>query len=233
MFYFSPYLVIDGGSKGIIVASFLVFSGLFAVSLVVGRLWCGWICPMGGCQEYAAALLRDRRARGGRLNLIKFFIWVPWIAGIVAAFVAAGGVKSVQPFYHFDYGVTVATWQNIPFVVVIVAVLVVLVVTTGRRGFCHYACWISPFMITGRKISNAAGAPALRLLADSQLCVDCLKCAGICPMSLDVNALVRGGSMEDPECNLCGECADVCPREVFSYVFRRPVKIRDRGPGAY
>jgi len=35
-------------------------------------------------------------------------------------------------------------------------------------------------------------------------------------------ALVKGGSMEDPECNLCGECADSCPKKVISYRFGRP-----------
>jgi ferredoxin-type protein NapH len=228
MFYFSPYLVIDGGSHGLIVASFLVFSALFLVSLVVGRLWCGWLCPMGGCQEYSASLIRDKRARGGRYNWIKFFIWVPWLAGIILAFIKAGGIKSVQPFYHFDYGVTVATWQNIFFVLAIVVLLVVLVVTTGRRGFCHYVCWISPFMIVGRKISNTARFPGLRLLANSDLCIDCKKCTQICPMSLDVNALVKRGSMEDSECNLCGECADSCPKDVLSYRFCRPVRAEKR-----
>jgi polyferredoxin len=118
--------------------------------------------------------------------------------------------------------------RNIPFVLVIVSLLVVLVVTTGRRGFCHYACWISPFMIVGRKISNTVGLPGLRLIADPDLCIDCKKCTDICPMSLDVNALVKRGSMEDSECNLCGECVDSCPKGVLSYRFRRPVRAKGK-----
>ena len=38
-------------------------------------------------------------------------------------------------------------------------------------------------------------------------------------MSLDVNGMVHAGTMENDECILCGECVDVCPKDVIRYTF--------------
>jgi polyferredoxin len=48
------------------------------VSLFLGRAFCGWVCPGAGIQEWCFTV-NDKKARGGRLNWIKYFIWVPWI----------------------------------------------------------------------------------------------------------------------------------------------------------
>lgn len=70
-------------------------------------------------------------------------------------------------------------------------------------------------MILGRRIRNLARWPSLRLQADASKCIDCLRCTSECPMSLEVNRMVRAGDMEHSECILCGTCADVCPKGVI------------------
>ena len=39
--YFSPYVIIDGASQGIVNGSFISFALMFLSALFVGRLWCG------------------------------------------------------------------------------------------------------------------------------------------------------------------------------------------------
>ena len=74
-------------------------------------------------------------------------------------------------------------------------------------------------MILGRKLRNAANWPSLRLRANKEACISCKKCTTNCPMSLDVNAMVHEGTMENSECVLCGSCVDVCPKDVLRYSF--------------
>jgi ferredoxin len=38
-------------------------------------------------------------------------------------------------------------------------------------------------------------------------------------MSLDVNAMVQFGKMENAECILCGTCVDNCARNAIRYSF--------------
>jgi polyferredoxin len=218
MNFVSPYLIIDGGARGIVTGSFIAFALMFASALFFGRLWCAWVCPGAGLME-AAFMVNNRPAPGGRLNWIKWFIWVAWIAIIVVAVVSAGGYHSVQPLYMTESGISVdAPLKYITYYLVLALILLPSYIA-GRRGFCHYFCWMSPFMILGRKTRNALRLPALHLTARTEDCRNCKSCTFNCPMSLDVNAMVQAGRMENSECILCGSCVDVCATSVIRYAF--------------
>lgn len=79
---------------------------------------------------------------------------------------------------------------------------------------------MAPFMIIGRKISNAFKIPSLRLIAEKEKCVSCKQCNQKCPMSLDVEQMVQKGDMENTECILCGECSDNCKQKVICYSYK-------------
>lgn len=64
IYYFSPYLIIEGAFQGILVGSGLVFISLFLLSIVFGRLFCGWLCPAAGLQE-AVVIANDSRMMKG------------------------------------------------------------------------------------------------------------------------------------------------------------------------
>jgi polyferredoxin len=218
MNFVSPYLIIDGSARGVITGSFLVFALMFASAIFLGRLWCAWVCPGAGLME-AAFMVNNRPAPGGRLNWIKWFIWVPWVTLIVVAAVSAGGYRSAQPLYMTETGISVdAPLKYITYYLVLALILLPSYLA-GRRGFCHYFCWMSPFMILGRKTRNVLHVPALHLTAQIEDCRNCKQCTFDCPMSLDVNAMVQAGRMENTECILCGSCVDVCSSNVIHYAF--------------
>jgi ferredoxin-type protein NapH len=216
--YFSPYVIIDGASQGIVNGSFISFALMFLSALFVGRLWCGWGCPAGGLQEICLAI-NDRPARGGRFNWIKWAIWIPWLSIIAMLAIRAGGYRAVNVFHLTDSGISVDRPEGYVIYYTVVGLLVVLSLTAGRRAGCHYICWMAPFMILGRKLRNLFRWPSLRLKAKTDDCIDCKRCTAMCPMSLDVNGMVQNGDMENSECILCGSCVDVCPQDVIGYSF--------------
>ena len=89
----------------------------------------------------------------------------------------------------------------------------------GRRSFCQHLCWITPFMILGRKFRNLLNLPSLKLEKTNNSCTNCHMCAKNCLMSLDVELMVKTNKMENPECILCGTCADVCRKECIRLKF--------------
>jgi len=224
LYYFSPALILDAAAKGIVNASFIAFGLLFASALLLGRLWCGWVCPAGALQELAAPI-NDRITPGGKFNWVKWAVWIPWVGGIAALAMAAGGYHAIDPFYHFEGGVTLALpvetdgppWYMVYYVVV--GLFLALAVAFGRRAGCHTICWMAPFMILGRRARNLVGWPALRLRAEPDLCTGCQTCSRNCPMSLDVQRMVRSGHMEEGECILCASCVDGCPGGAIRFSF--------------
>jgi polyferredoxin len=217
-YYFSPYLIIDGASQGIITGSLLIFTLLFITALVIGRLFCGWLCPAGGLQRLCCKI-NNKKFKVGKRDWIKYIIWAPWISIILVMFIRAGGIKSVQLFYQTYYGVSVSDMYSLIIFLIITGLIAIIAILSGKRGFCHTVCWMAPFMIIGRKIRNIINYPSLRLRVDAEKCVDCKTCSNNCPMSLDVNEMVKRGTMENSECILCGTCVDVCPNNVIRYSF--------------
>lgn len=217
-YYLSPYLIIAGGSEGIIAGSFISFLGMFIGSLFLGRLFCGWLCPGGAIQELTLRV-NGKNYNGKKRNLIKYFIWAPWISIVIIVFLQSGGVKAVDPFYQTYYGISISDITSAITFLVFFLLIAGVSLAAGKRAFCHSGCWMAPFMIIGRKIRNAGKWPSLQLVADKDKCTSCHTCSKNCSMSLDVNSMVQSGSIEDSECILCGSCVDICPRNAIRYSF--------------
>lgn len=217
IYYFSPILIIMGALEGIITGSFILFASQFLLSLLFGRIYCGWLCPVAGVQE-ACFRANDRQVGGYRW--IKFLIWVPWIAGIVLAFRAANGFTTVSPLYLIPGGISVSEPSAYFIYYIVVGIIVILALAVGRRAFCHYVCWMAPFMIAGTKLKSAIGWPSLCLWSDPAKCTKCGQCVKKCPMSLNVQNMVQQRAMANTDCILCGECIDVCPKQAIHYSLR-------------
>jgi len=218
MFYISPYIIVVGAVAGIATGSFIVYSMLFVLSLFFGRAFCGYVCPMAGLQE-CLILAQNKKAKGGKRNFIKYFLWVPWVATIVVFFVHAGGIKEVDFAFQTTNGISVI--HPIAYIVYygILMVIIILALTMGKRAMCHYLCPVSVFMVIGTKISQWLKLPRLRLTSNHDSCVGCKRCDKKCPMSLDVNAMAVTGNTLNSECILCGECVDTCPKKSIAYSF--------------
>ncbi|MCX7922984.1 MAG: 4Fe-4S binding protein [Clostridia bacterium] len=219
IYYFSPYLIILGAFEGIVTGSFIVFAAMFLGALVFGRLFCGWICPVGGLQE-CCTLASDKKAKGGKLDWIKYFIWAPWMITIIAALISAGGIHKIDFLYQTQYGISVSAPPAYIIYYGVVGLIVFLALKTGKRSFCHYVCWMAPFMMLGSKIKNSIKYPSVHLKSDKAKCTSCKLCSKKCPMSLEVSSMVQENKMNNSECILCGECIDTCARGAIKYGFR-------------
>lgn len=222
--YLSPYLIIAGASEGVVNGSMILFVLLFLSAMIFGRGWCGWVCPAAGLGEICA--LVQTRQIGKRPRWIKWGVWVIWLTFILMAVISAGGYQRIEPLYMTESFVSVVHPYSYIVYYSVLATIVILNLSVGKRGFCHTVCWMAPFMIGGRTLSNVVKTPALRLVADDSLCTDCLTCSKNCPMSLDVHTMVKQNNMENPDCILCGQCVDGCSQQAIRFTFATPQKSR-------
>jgi len=239
LYYFSPFISLQGAFIGILTGSVIVFASQFVSSLFFGRLFCGWLCPAGGLQD--SCFITDKPAKVGKADWIKFFIWGSWLIMLFICIIMAGGIKEVDFFYGTRYeltikelpaeiegnqtltanifGISIAHFFVFIIYYSVIGFGVILNLITGIRAFCHYVCWMAPFMIIGNKIRKSIKYPSLHLSADKEKCISCKLCSKNCQMSLDVSKMVNQNKMEHSECILCGSCIDVCPNRVIKYSF--------------
>jgi polyferredoxin len=218
MNFFSPYLIIDGTMHGVVNGSLVMFGLMFLSSLFFGRAWCGWVCP-GSTMAELAEPINNQPVKRAKLDWIKWLIWIPWISIILWLAIRSGGYSSVNLLYFTESGISVDVLEKYITYYSVLALFIGLAILLGRRAGCHTICWMAPFMIIGRWIRNRFAWPSLRLMADPSVCADCKKCTSNCPMSLDVNAMVQTGNMENADCILCGTCVDNCAKKTIRYSF--------------
>ena len=218
IFYFSPYLIVYGAFQGIIAGSAITFALQLLGAAFLRRALCGWVCPAGGMQEFEGDTLEKPSKLGKRL-LIKWIIWVPWIVSIVIGFVVAGGIVSVDPLFHIEYGISVTSIESMVIYLFIVALFFIPNLFLGKRAMCHCICWMAPFMIIGEKIGAALHVPQLHVETTPENCISCGICNKACPMSLPVSELLEDGAIAHSECIQCGACCDACRKDALKLSF--------------
>jgi len=226
IWYFSPYMIIQGALEHVISGSAVVFIILAIVSMFFGRVFCGYICPMGGLQECAMLVNDKTRKRDWRYS-IKYIIWIVWIAGVLVSYFFGKGNYQINVFYMTDHGISVS---NIYSYITYYAILILFLIPSicfGKRFACLYFCWIAPFMVIGEKIGRTLHLPQLHIRVNDNQCISCNKCSKSCPMSINVMEKVEFGEINDAECIQCGTCVDVCPKHVLSYDMTKVAKKKN------
>lgn len=217
IWYFSPYLIIQAAMEHIINGSFIVFVTMLVLSMFLGRVWCGYLCPVGGLGE-CLSRINDNPVKQGWRDKIKYVIWTLWIIAVIITFILGKSDVTINPFYMTNHGISVSEIYNYIIYYGVLFLMVLPALLHGKRAACHYICWMAPFMVIGSTIGRFLHLPQLHIEADKDACVSCRKCNQACPMGLDVRKMVESGTNHKcSECVLCGACVDNCPKKVLKY----------------
>jgi len=214
LYYFSPAIIAMAGAEGVANGSFIVFAAIFAVGVFAGRPFCAYICPAGALQEAAFGVCAKPAVQGWK-NYIKYGVWIVWLAAVVFLYARSGGVSRVDFLYQTDRGVSVSEVAGYGVYYAIVLLVLASALIGGKRAFCHYFCWMAPFMVVGALLGRLLRVPGLRVAATPGLCVSCHRCNQACPMGVEPELAAERGRVDSAECIACGACADACPKKVF------------------
>ncbi len=173
------------------VVGFLLF---IVLTFVFGRIFCGYLCPIGAIQELVySAPVRKLRITSKTLPVHLLFFIVFLFFGLVFSV----GILTYLGFRDFFY-------LNItsPFFYVFLVLLVISAVI--YRPFCRFFC---PYGV----LLSLASARSLFKLRRNDSCINCKKCERACPTNeADGDAKL--------ECYLCNRCVDACPVNAIEYV---------------
>ena len=189
---------------------FLLFCLAFGISfllitLISGRVWCGWACPQTTLNDLAEWFTRKLKLKVVA-NRLQGDIWrkilVQGVYLLLAALVAANLLwYFIEPQRFFrsmlDGRMHYAVWLTF----LVLALIVYLDLALVRRLMCKEFC---PY---GRIQTSLVDPGTLTLqlpASETERCIRCGSCVRACPMEIDI----REGYQV--ECINCGRCLDAC-----------------------
>jgi len=220
--YYSPYLMISGTAERVASFSLVFWLAVLVTALVLGRSFCGWVCPFNGLQQLWESVGTRPLKRVRYLPVVKYALWAAWVAGLGAVLANAGLWTRFAPLYMTEHGVSVTEAGNLITYFMLVG-LTLAPAALARRGFCRYLCPFGVWGIVGEKLGHLAHVPRVMLRAVPERCNGCGACTRACPMQLDVPQMVQAGTMRTTECFMCETCVDVCPRNAIDVGFGRAI----------
>ena len=214
-----------------LLAPLLTLAAFLAFYLVLGKAFCGWVCPLGTVQEWlhrlgrrlGAPLRRLAPERARRLRWIKWAVLLTLVLGLPL-------VSGLGLLPH-DF--------RDPFCQVCPSRIVSSLLTgdTTQLALRHDSVWATALGLAGNVLTGlvlvAALAwrqpfcrvcPLLALNAAFQRvglmrldkrahdrCSRCGICTRACPMDIGEIASRHGRAAFVEDCTLCGRCAEFCP----------------------
>ncbi|MEW6753001.1 MAG: 4Fe-4S dicluster domain-containing protein [Candidatus Latescibacterota bacterium] len=199
---------------------------LLLPTLLLGRFFCGWACPLGTVLQLAGWVAdsrtpqaRQEANRYRRLYTLKYAL----LAGLAgAACLGALQIGLLDPVSTLYRALAVAllpavdlatgwVWVRphehvLAWVVGLLFVLVVVASLAVPRFFCRVLCPLGACLGVLSRFSLA------RVERDPDRCVGCDLCLGRCEGACDPHARVRKA-----ECLVCLNCLDDCPQGALSF----------------
>jgi polyferredoxin len=204
------YLLVTGAVPSVHPAAMFLLISFLIISLVFHKAFCGWLCPIGTVSEVLWRLGRrlfkgnwvlprwaDLPLRSVKYILLGLFFYAvgSMSAAALSGFLASpyGLIADVKMLYFFRFLGSTA----------LITLLSLVALSLIIKNFwCRYLC---PY---GALMGLVSLLSPMRVRRNSDLCIDCAKCAKACPVSLSVDKLA---SVRSAECTACVECVAVCP----------------------
>ncbi len=214
---------------------------LAVLTLVVGRIYCSVICPLGVLQDIFARLSRKRQKRRYTFSAEKRWLRYPVLAAYVAAILAGIGtvVQLLAPYSAYGRIATmllqpvwkeannmlasfaeaadsyafysVSVWMKSLPVLVVAVATVVLLAVLAWRGGRTYCNTICP---VGTTLSLLSRFSLLKVRFDASKCRSCSACSKQCKAAcIDY----KTHSVDYSRCVVCGNCIESCKFGALTY----------------
>ncbi|MBN1152738.1 MAG: 4Fe-4S binding protein [Dehalococcoidia bacterium] len=196
------------------MTAYVQFGAVVLVTLLFGRVFCGWACPLGATQFFLFRKEQGKKSRRLEVrqeehNVLRWAKYGVLLVLIVLVILTGQPVfEDIDPFralFNLDF-----RW-GVPLVLLIVLLLVSVII---GFPFCKYLCPLGAFLGLLQPLS-------LFKLRFNGSCTNCRMCSTV---ACDYGAIEPGNdgpAINQRECVRCGECLSRCPCNAIVFTARR------------
>lgn len=204
-----PTLFKDGTyMQRITPSSFILLIAVVILTFVLGRAFCGYVCPLGTIQSLFTKLGKKLNIKQVKVNknIDKLLRFAKYIVLFVVLFTTykAGElvIRAYDPwaaFMHLNSGAEIFEEFLVGLIILIMIFISSLFV---ERAWCKYFCPL------GAALAITSPLRMFKIKRNTSTCINCKACTKNCPMGLDVHS---EESVSSTECISCGDCITSCP----------------------
>jgi ferredoxin-type protein NapH len=176
-----------------------VWVGIFLLGVIasffLGRLYCGWICPINTVLK---GISWSKKFLGIKKQITPQFLTKPWVRfTVLFLFIAA-------------FAFSMITGRPIPALPILFAAGIMLTIFFPEELWHRYLC---PY---GTILSYPARKAKLNMVIDQEKCNSCGVCKKVCPADA-VHASEKVYSIRGNNCLVCLNCSTHCKAEAINY----------------
>ncbi len=212
-----PYAVLQMFVSGAMLATNVIVGAIIVLlfySIVGGRAFCSWVCPMNMVTDFANWL----RVKTGlhkdewQLRLSrKTRYWILGLSLVLSFLVGAPAFEFISPISMLHRGLVFGMGFGI-FAVLTVFLFDLFV---AKNGWCGHVCPLGAFYSLISKPS------VIRVKHDSDKCTLCMNCKNICPEKQVLWMVGKETTfVSSGECINCARCIEVCNDDALNFGLR-------------
>lgn len=220
-----PYAVLQMFVSGAVIASDIFIGALIVVllySLIGGRAFCSWVCPVNMITDLANYLRRKfglNRIQKKQPATRNIRYWVIGISLIISFIFGVSAFEFVSPISMVHRGIIFGLgfgWAAI--LMIFLFDLFVL-----KNGWCGHICPLGGFYSLIGRFS------LIRVEHEEEKCTLCMRCKEVCPES-QVLFMVGKNSAQvlSGECTNCARCIEVCEDDALNFSIRDLVESKKK-----
>lgn len=207
-------------------SALVIFISAMAVSAVLKKAFCGWICPIGALSE---AVFKTGGKVFGRNPVLPKFIDYPlrsvkyillvfflYVVGKMSSGALAGFLS--EPYWKAADIKMLGFFTEMSSLTFYVLLALFALSLPFKNFWCRYLC---PY---GALLGILSLLSPFKITRHEEACIHCHKCTANCPSLLPVEDKVR---IKSPECTGCLTCVSLCPSKgalEMSLPAKRPVR---------
>ena len=192
----------------LLAINILVVVALVALTLLVGRVYCSVVCPLGVMQDIISWISGRRKKKKSRFSYSVEKKWLRYgiLVAFFVAFIAGLGpvVALLAPYSSYGRMVASVVSPSLSPVAIVAGgtfIIVAILAWIGGRTFCHTICPV------GTILGFFARFALFRPMIDTSKCNSCKRCAKKCKASC-IDA--KNHRIDYSRCVACMDCMNNC-----------------------